>query len=135
MTRIALAAAFAATTFAAANVQTAAAQPSNSVQYPAFRVGLVDDTRRCAEPLCGGWHYRDADFKLTQCHDGTYAYSCYAAEIDFSELNLTDEQIDEILEGISVEPVLFIVEPYSFDSGFGPLGGLKVIDIQRPTPI
>jgi hypothetical protein len=56
-----------------------------------FVVTQVDE-RRCAWPGCGGLFVKLASMDKTMCASGVENDHCYVAQIDFSELGLSEEQ-------------------------------------------
>jgi hypothetical protein len=54
------------------------------------------DTRRCAFPLCGGYHLERVNRTTTVCHDGSASASCYTPELDWSEAGLTADARDKL---------------------------------------
>lgn len=77
-----------------------AGEADDSVESKADGVGvstyfeLSGDTRRCAYPLCGGFHLDRLNASKTKCHDGTQQEKCYTPELDWSESGLDQEQQD-----------------------------------------
>lgn len=63
--------------------------------YTYFQVSA--DVRRCAAPLCGGFHLARVNRSTTICHDGTSAARCYTPELDWSEAALSQEQQDQLI--------------------------------------
>jgi hypothetical protein len=51
------------------------------------------DTRKCAFPACGGVFVSPANRTSLRCTDGRLASECYAAQVDFAPLGLTDENM------------------------------------------
>ncbi|HEY6562563.1 MAG TPA: DUF6748 domain-containing protein [Polyangiaceae bacterium] len=52
------------------------------------------DLRRCISPLCGGFWFKAVNQKLTRCFDGSEAAECYAGDIDWRRLSLSEEQAE-----------------------------------------
>jgi len=50
------------------------------------------DFRKCMSPICGGVFVNEVNKAFTRCADKHRDKACYAAEIDWSALNLTAEQ-------------------------------------------
>lgn len=79
----------AAVAIAAALAATATAHsPAGTATY--YRI--KPDPRACPSPICGGWWVRRVNRDDTVCGDGAAAAQCYAASIDFSELQLTEQR-------------------------------------------
>jgi hypothetical protein len=57
---------------------------------------LAGDMRKCAFPLCGGFHLDRLNASSTKCHDGSSSESCYTPELDFSESGLNQDAIDKL---------------------------------------
>jgi hypothetical protein len=56
-----------------------------------FSVG--PDERDCASPVCGGFWFKRVNQDTTRCLDGNLADRCYAADLDFTALNLGAEEL------------------------------------------
>jgi hypothetical protein len=54
------------------------------------------DTRRCIYPLCGGFWLHAVNEPTTTCADGTTDVECYVAEIDWTALGLTADEVVEV---------------------------------------
>ena len=66
---------------------------------------ITSDLRRCAAPMCGGFHLDRLNATSTTCHDGTKGTSCYAPVLDWSETSLTAAQQDTLVGAASVGAV------------------------------
>lgn len=64
------------------------------------------DVRRCAFPLCGGVFVARVNQLSTVCADGTRQADCHAAEIDLTQLRLSDEQQSELAGAFEQERAL-----------------------------
>lgn len=88
------------------------------------------DMRRCVSPRCGGFWVSRVNRSDTRCFDGTYAESCYVAEIRWSMLGLspeTTDQINGIIHGPGTGKVLMrgTLVAKSFGTAIGRLGEFK----------
>lgn len=54
----------------------------------------ADTMRKCPSPVCGGVFVQQVNKPNTRCADKSRKKECYAAEIDWSSLQLTPEQVD-----------------------------------------
>src|SRR5262249_35428299 len=59
-----------------------------------------NDTRACPAPSCGGYWVTRANKSTTKCADGSYASSCYAADLDLSRLALSSAEETKLLNSI-----------------------------------
>ncbi len=71
-----------------------ATTPGGASQY----FGIRPDYRRCAYPMCGGFHIDRLNSTLTTCHDGDRSEACYVPELDWSQSGLTTAQQDKLAE-------------------------------------
>lgn len=55
---------------------------------------VTHDQRRCASPYCGGYWVERVNRTTTNCGDGTFAASCYVADIDWARTGLRPTGID-----------------------------------------
>jgi hypothetical protein len=61
---------------------------------------IENDLRKCASPMCGGYWVSRANKATTKCADGSYAASCYAADLDLSKLGLTPAEEAKVTSAI-----------------------------------
>lgn len=87
------------------------------------------DMRRCVSPLCGGVWVSRVNRSTTRCADGTYAAECYAAEVDYTALGLSEDARDEFASSaVSGQAIVRArLRPKTFGS-FGSLGELVVTE-------
>ena len=94
---------------------------------PGATPGLVEvrpDLRDCPTPWCGGWWFRLANRKRTTCIDGERRRWCYAAQADWTELGLPDEEIAAVQAAASAEDAVLtatLVPVVLLDETFGEL--------------
>ena len=86
------------------------------------------DLRRCAFPGCGGWWVERVNRSTTKCGDGTYAESCYVAEVEWTKLGLAPSVVEAVTEAAANEKV--VVRATVGNKNYGPAG--KVGNL-RPT--
>jgi uncharacterized protein DUF6748 len=67
--------------------------------------GLTPDLRKCPSPTCGGWFLKQLNLSAMKCFD-SYAASCYAPVLDWSEANLSEAQQATLLDASRKESVL-----------------------------
>ena len=53
------------------------------------------DLRKCISPLCGGYWVRRVNQPQTKCIDGTWQKECYVAELDWSNVGLSDAEASD----------------------------------------
>lgn len=87
---------------------------------------ITPDYRRCAAPLCGGFHVERVNRAKTTCADGTRAASCYVAELDASLLAAGERVRGLVHEGRSVI-VRGEIEDLTF-ADWGNLGRLRATE-------
>jgi hypothetical protein len=83
---------------AAGLTDTATAHSPNGT---ATYVRVRPDPRMCPSPMCGGWWVRRVNRDTIGCGNGMVSPECYAATLDSTGLDLTDEQrtaVDQALE-------------------------------------
>ena len=86
-------------------------------------VRLRRDTRRCVSPLCGGYWVSRVNQRTLRCADGSTATECYVAEVDYSGLGLTGDELAAVMD----RPVIYRGRIVSRTFGsFGNLGQLTV---------
>lgn len=78
-----------AVAFAAA---PAGSTPVHSPKGTSTYLKVRPDMRLCPSPICGGWWARRVNRADTVCGSGLASTECYAATLDFSALELTDER-------------------------------------------
>lgn len=64
------------------------------------------DFRRCASPMCGGVWIARVNRTKTTCVDGSRAEECYVAELDVSELGLSEMQDDALRTAIGARSAI-----------------------------
>jgi Domain of unknown function (DUF6748) len=74
---------------AAAFADSATAHSPNGT---ATYVRVRPDPRMCPSPMCGGWWVRRVNRDTIVCGNGMVSPECYAATVDSTELDPTDEQ-------------------------------------------
>jgi hypothetical protein len=67
---------------------------------------ITPDPRACPSPICGGWWVRRVNRDDTVCGDGAAAPQCYAASIDLSELELTEQRRLTLEQAVSTGTTL-----------------------------
>jgi hypothetical protein len=88
---------------------------------------LRQDARKCVFPLCGGVFAQALNRLSTRCAEGRRRTECYAAEVDWSALNLSEAQANAAHAAISQGRVLIKGRLLKKNYGnFGALGELKV---------
>ncbi len=87
-------------------------------------LSLRRDLRRCAAPMCGGFFVARTNRLTTECADGSRSRECYVAELDFSALGLSAEQV----ASVNASPEGFVLrgEIVSQSSELGDVGRLNV---------
>ncbi len=85
---------------------------------------LEHDFRRCISPLCGGYWVKSVNHRETRCADGSLADRCYVAEVQWDELGLSDEQLDEVRFSLGALLIQGRLGKKSYDN-FGNLGDLR----------
>jgi len=65
---------------------------------------LTQDQRRCASPMCGGVWVDRVNRAQTACtggdHGPLWQETCYAADIDWSDSGLSQDQIDQVMAAV-----------------------------------
>jgi hypothetical protein len=84
--------AFALVVIAALAAALAGSATAHSPNGTATYVRVRPDPRLCPSPMCGGWWVRRVNRATTVCGNGTVSPECYAAMLDSTGLDLTDEQ-------------------------------------------
>jgi hypothetical protein len=66
----------------------AAHSPNGTAPY----VRVRPDPRMCPSPMCGGWWVRRVNRDTIVCGNGMVSPECYAADLDVSTLQLSEQQ-------------------------------------------
>jgi len=64
--------------------------------YTYFKI--TADLRKCPSPTCGGWFLSRLNQSTTRCQDGQWATSCYTPVLDWSKVNLSEDQKTKLLD-------------------------------------
>ncbi len=84
------------------------------------------DFRKCISPICGGFFIKQNNLKATPCADGVFRNECYVSSIDWSSLNVENDQLAKVQSQTNSRLILRgNLVPEQFD-GFGEFGKLKV---------
>jgi hypothetical protein len=96
---------------------------SNSTYYVARR-----DLRRCMAPMCGGYFVSRVNRSTTRCADGSYAASCYVAELDLGQLGLSPSEEQALEGGIGIDEsaTKVVLRGYVGSKTFGGVGRFGV---------
>ena len=88
---------------------------------------VTRDMRRCASPYCGGFWVSRINRTDTRCADGSYAASCYVAEMKWSGLGLNDDTIDRVTGAATAGKAVMrgTVGQKDFGAGIGKLGEFR----------
>jgi hypothetical protein len=57
------------------------------------------DLRKCASPSCGGYFLHRLNRTSTSCHNGQLKWSCYVPELDWTQVDLSDEVKAKLEDG------------------------------------
>lgn len=60
--------------------------------HEAYYIWTRNDMRMCATPACGGFFVKALNRLKTVCDDGSQAADCYVFQIDFSELDMSENE-------------------------------------------
>jgi hypothetical protein len=71
--------------------------PNGTATY----VRLRPDPRMCPSPMCGGWWVRRVNRDTIICGNGMVSPECYAATVDSTGLDLTDEERSTVEEALA----------------------------------
>jgi hypothetical protein len=72
---------------------------ADSLNQTATYYAVAPDLRKCAWPMCGGYHVSRVNRSWTLCHDNVWRSSCYVVDFDLAgDLGLSHDEAAE-LEG------------------------------------
>lgn len=63
---------------------------------------IKQDLRKCVSPLCGGYFVERLNRAATQCADGSYASSCYVADLDWGQTALPSTIQQKLVDSAAV---------------------------------
>lgn len=62
---------------------------------------ITRDMRRCAAPMCGGYHIAPVNASGVRCADGTWGNRCYVASLDLAPLGLPTAARDGVADAFT----------------------------------
>jgi hypothetical protein len=87
------------------------------------------DYRKCMYPMCGGYWVERVNRAYTRCADGTWQEKCYVVDLDWTVVDLSDQQISDLESAVGTLLLRGEFDEVYFDNlDFGPFHNLAVTE-------